>query len=528
VGWLAAYALATFLSFPHPVAGRVLDLGVVAGWLGPAFLVLGVAGLPARRAARLGFVAGWVAHTAILHWIYHVTVIYGHAPVFVGFLAPAALALYLALFPSLFAAAFAPLRLPPAALPFAAAALWAVTDHLRSFLLTGFPWATLGYAQHGNEWLLPVASFAGVYGLSFLTVLGGVGALEAWRERGRRGTWAAPAVVVLAHAAFVVAPEPSGSETGTIRTAVVQGNIDQGVKWSPEWADRTLGIYERLSREAAARGAELILWPETAVPGSVNRNVDTRARLAKLSLDTGATLVVGAVAVDDKPPEALRPGRSRYRFYDSAFVVEGDDVTGRYDKAHLVPFGEYVPLRDLLGWFFQAVATGIADDNVTRGDGPRALSIGLPAGAEIGPGPVTVGVPICYELIFPDLVRRFVGDGAGVLLALTNDAWYGRTGAPYQFLAMTAVRSAENGVWTARAANTGVSAFIDARGRVREQTAIFEEGFLVADVPLRVPPAGGTFYTRHGDRFVHACWLAGLAVVVVSRRRAGRGGEERP
>jgi len=141
---------------------------------------------------------------------------------------------------------------------------------------------------------------------------------------------------------------------------------------------------------------------------------------------------------------------------------------------------------------------------------------------------VTVGVPICYELIFPDLVRRFVDDGAGVLLALTNDAWYGRTGAPYQFLAMTAVRSAENGVWTARAANTGVSAFIDARGRVRDRTAIFEEGFLVSDVPLLVPPSGGTFYTRHGDGFVHACWLVGLAAVVASRRRAGRGEGERP
>jgi len=114
-----------------------------------------------------------------------------------------------------------------------------------------------------------------------------------------------------------------------------------------------------------------------------------------------------------------------------------------------------------------------------------------------------------------------VHDGAGVLLALTNDAWYGRTGAPYQFLAMTAVRSAENRVWTARAANTGVSAIIDARGRVRERTGIFEEGFLVADVPVMSPPAGGTYYSRHGDHFVHACWLAGLAAVVASRRRAG-------
>jgi apolipoprotein N-acyltransferase len=133
---------------------------------------------------------------------------------------------------------------------------------------------------------------------------------------------------------------------------------------------------------------------------------------------------------------------------------------------------------------------------------------------------VTVGVPICYELLFPDLTRRFVSDGAVLLLAITNDAWYGRTGAPYQFLAMTAVRSAENGVWTARAANTGVSAIIDSQGRVRSRTRIFERDLLVGDLPLRASPQGGTFYARHGDIFVYGCWvaIAALAVVGVVRK----------
>jgi len=520
-GWLLAYAVSTFLSFPHPVAGRVIDLGLVFGWIGPPCLLLAVSGLSVRRAAAAGFVAGWLAHAAILHWIYHVTVVYGHAPVFVGYLAPAALALYLAAFPALFATAWVAVRARPVWRPFAAAAIWVVTDQLRASALTGFPWATLGYAQHLNEALLPIAAFTGVYGLSFVTVLGGVGALEALRARGRRGTWLAPTVVVLIHGLGLWPPPPPGADAPRIRLAVLQGNIDQGVKWSPEWADRTLAIYERLTRRAAAAGAELVVWPETAVPGALNRSPTTRDRLGALSLETGATLVVGAVAVEEKPPEARRPGASPWRFYDSAFVLEGDAVTSRYEKAHLVPFGEYVPLRALVGHFFQAVARGIADDNVTRGSGPRALELGLPGISE----PVTVGVPICYELVFPDLVRRFVHDGAGVLLALTNDAWYGRTGAPYQFLAMSAVRSAENRVWMARAANTGVSAIIDARGRVRDRTAIFEEGFLVADVPVLSPPAGGTYYSRHGDRFARACWLAGFVALAASRRR-GRGKEE--
>ncbi len=510
IGWLAAYVLASFFSFPHPIAGGVLDLGMFVGWLAPAFLWLGLEGLPARRAAGLGFLAGWAAHTAILHWIYVVTFHYGEAPFFVGLIAPAGLALYIAAFPALFGAFAGRVPDHPLLRPLGAAALWTALDHLRSFALTGFPWATLGYAQHENALLLPLTTWTGVYGLSFLTVLGGMGALEALRGRGRGLSAVALAGVVVAHVVGgFLARGPDAAQGEPVRIAVVQGNIGQGVKWSPEWADRTLAIYERLSREAAAEGARWILWPETAVPGSVNHSEPTRERLLALAEETGATLVVGAVAIERRDD---RPG---YRFYDSAFVLDGEAVRGRYDKSHLVPFGEYVPLRALVGRFFQAVARGIADDNVTHGSGPEALEIAVPGRAE----PVTAGIPICYELIFPDLVRRFVDDEAGVLLAITNDAWYGRTGAPYQFLAMTAVRSAENRVWTARAANTGVSAFIDARGRVREQTEIFEEGFLVADVPLRTPDERKTYYARHGDHFAKACWLATLAMIVASARR---------
>jgi apolipoprotein N-acyltransferase len=158
-----------------------------------------------------------------------------------------------------------------------------------------------------------------------------------------------------------------------------------------------------------------------------------------------------------------------------------------------VPFGEYVPFQDLLGRFVVAIARGIATTGVTPGAEPRAVELPLP-----GPGerPLIAGVPICYELLFPDLVRRFVRDGAEMLLAITNDAWYGRTGAPFQFLAMTALRSAETGVWTARAANTGVSAIIDGRGRVRSRTRIFERGWLAADVPRRSSGRAGSDSSR--------------------------------
>ena len=182
-------------------------------------------------------------------------------------------------------------------------------------------------------------------------------------------------------------------------------------------------------------------------------------------------------------------------------------------------FGKY-KLQEVLGVFLRAIARGIADTGVTAGAAPRALEIAVP-----GAGALRAGVPICYELLFPDLVRRFADDGAQLLLAITNDAWYGRTGAPYQVLAMTALRSAETGLWTARAANTGVSAFIDGRGRVRAETGIFERALLVTDVPLAPGMRGLTFYARYGDLFAGVCWMGALALLgaAVTRARRGRG-----
>ena len=323
-------------------------------------------------------------------------------------------------------------------------------------------------------------------------------------------------VVVLAHGSgMALNASRTDRDWPAVRVAVLQGNIDQGVKWSPEWADRTLEIYEELTREAVAEGAEIVIWPETAAPASPDAHPTLRERIAALAEETGAFLVVGAVGIDGFDPASQEsPRLEDLSFFDSAFLFDpAGRRLDRYDKAHLVPFGEYLPYRSLLGRFIRAIATGSAGQDVTEGKSPRSVTL---SGLETGDGEpsVTAGVPICYELLFPDLVRQFVGDGADVLFAITNDAWYGRTGAPYQFLVMTAMRSAEGGVWTARAANTGVSALIDERGRVREQTRIFERGLLVGEVPVRPPGVADSFYVRHGDLFVWLCW-GGLLVLWV-------------
>lgn len=526
---MAAYVAATFLSFPHPLplrGGPVLDLGVAVSLAVPAFLILGLEGRTVRGATAAAFAWTVLAHGCVLHFIYVVTVTYGQAPAWVGVIAPFALATYAGTVGAFFGAGWVWLRNRGWGNAFAAALLWTALDQLRGVALTGWPWATLGYAQHLNPGLMGLAQWTGVYGLSFAVVLAGVALLEvgralALRQRPAMSTLAALGVVVLLHLfGFVTRVQPGvNDEMGeeTIRVAAIQGNIDQGVKWNRTWVERTTATYEDLSRRAASEGAEIIVWPETAVPGALEADPRMQRRILALAEETGASFVVGSVGIDTEPTSG-----SVRRFFDSAFLVEpSQGFITRYDKSHLVPFGEYVPLRGLLGELLGAVASGIASGDVTPGEGPRALDLRserLDSSARI----VRVGVPICYELLFPHLVRKFVNDGGGILFGITNDAWYGRTGAPYHFLAITAMRSAETGVYTVRAANTGVSAVIDSGGWIREQTRIFESAYLVADVPLRQvsrsDSRGKTFYVRHGDVFAAACWVALAGISALAYR----------
>jgi apolipoprotein N-acyltransferase len=423
-----------------------------------------------------------------------------------------------------------------------AAALWTAIEYVRSFLVVGgFPWASLGYAQHLNRPLCAMASVTGVYGLSFVVVLVGAALADVFLALRQRGPFPRRAGLALALAGVLhlvgwiqlsgdAQRSAQGPPVETVRMAVLQGNIDQGVKWNPEWADETLQIYEALSRRAATRGAKLIVWPETAVPSSILTDPEARARLSDLARETGAALVVGGVGIEvGGLDSAGNPDLDDLHYFDSAFVFDNQGVLrDRYDKAHLVPFGEYIPLQALAGGFLKAIAAGISLQGITPGDAPRAMDLtglwegkqeGKQEGERDGEEPtasrLTFGVPICYELVFPDLVRRMVRDGSRVLLGITNDAWYGRTGAPYQFLSMTAMRSAENRVWTVRAANTGVSALIDDRGRVLEQTKLFEEGLLVQDIPLAPPGPARSWYARHGDVFVFACAVFVLGLLVM-------------
>jgi apolipoprotein N-acyltransferase len=252
----------------------------------------------------------------------------------------------------------------------------------------------------------------------------------------------------------------------------------------------------------------VVVWPETAVPAFFQRDPQVRPVVLETARQARVDLIFGAPSAENRPQ--LTPGgEPRVVLFNSAYVVSAEGaVKARYDKQHLVPFGEYVPLSGLL-FFVNRLADGIGDFEPGRG---------MP---EVSAGGARVGVLICYEAIFPDLARR-VAAGASVLVNITNDAWFGRTAAPWQHLAQAVFRAVELKRPLVRAANTGVSAIVDRSGRVETALGLFTRGTLAARIAL--PRAGeSTLYARVGDRFAHVCALAAAAALVaVGRARRRR------
>lgn len=467
-----------------------------------------IPGQSPRTAGLGGLVAGMAFFLGSLWWVAGTMVRYGALPaplaLPVAIAVLAALALYLGLYVAAFSALLAWLR-PTSGPAFvlAAASLWVALEYLRTHLLTGFPWNLLGYSQYRNFALLPVATITGVYGLSFLVMATNAALAWAlrhwgrWAETGRAvGVVAALAVLALVPGRWMPAARPKPA----VPVTIIQGNIAQELKWDPARQNETLRTYRRLTQAAAVEGQPaLIVWPETAVPFPFEAD-PRREAVLDVARAVRVPLLVGAPRVD----------RAAGRVFNSAFLIDPTGrVADRYDKVHLVPFGEYVPLRRVFFFADWFVAGGIGEFAA----GTRQTLFESPAGR--------FGVTICYEAIFPDLVRRAFAAGADFLVNLTNDAWFGRTPAPYQHLAMATVRAVENGAYVVRAANTGISAIIAPDGRILRASGLFTQEALAG---LVAPRRGTTFYTRYGDVFAAGALLVtflGVVGVGVTRARSG-------
>ena len=500
----AASGLALAASFPS------LDLEPLA-WVGLVPLLVAARGLRPAAAFRVGWIGGLVFYLATVYWVAYTITKYTAVPVLVAAGILMLMASVLACYTGAFVAGFRWLEDRGLPVVWLAPPLWVGLEWLRSWFFIGFPWAALGYSQYRYHDLVQIAEVTGVYGVSALLVLFNavvVGILPGnGASRRRRRVPPAP---LLALTALVTAVPLCGHwraaslarrpPAGTLRVAIAQGNIEQDHKWDPAYQEETMTRYRTLTTSAAAEGAALVVWPETATPFFFQQPGPLREGVLDSASSNRVYLLFGSPAFRHDRSGTLEELNRAYLVSPAGWEVAS------YDKIQLVPFGEYVPYTRVL-FFVNRVVEAIG--TIVPGLVPTVFQ--LPT--------ARFGVLICYEDVFPALTRRFIGGGADFLVNITNDAWYGPTSAPHQHLAQATFRSIENRVPLVRAANTGISAVIDPDGRIRWRSPLFETTFHVDDIAW---PGVRTFYTRFGDVFAWACVLASLlAIGYGAARRRG-------
>jgi apolipoprotein N-acyltransferase len=470
-----------FLSFPKFGHGSV-------AWIALTPLLLAIARRP-EHGARLAYLSGVISSIGLLYWTALVVVEYGGLSQPVAFVAMILLCLAFALFHALFGWLLGrAVRAFGAEALLAAPVVWVATEILRRHTFFSFPWCLLGYSQHDALSVVQVASVAGVYGVSAVVMLASSAlAYVVVAERRPRRLLAGTATLLILAGVWGFGMWRLGhppAEVGRVRVGLVQAAIAQSEKWDPTQASRNIHLHYALTRRAAREGARFVVWPESAVTFYYDWTPALAAELQALARDTGVSLLFGN---DDRSDD---PEGERI-FVGAKLLDPSGALVYRYHKMQLVPFGEYVPLESLLGRLgVQRLVQAVGSFT------PGATAV---VGQAEG---VRFGVTICYEAIFPDLVRRFCAGGAELLANITNDAWYGWTSAPYQHFASARLRAVENGRYLVRAANTGISAVIDPRGRILARTRLFERTALVCDVGA---VRETTFYSRWGDVFAWTC-----------------------
>lgn len=469
-------------------------------WISLVPLLFAVQGKKTYKGFLLGSLAGFVFNLGLVYWVTVSMTTYGKLPMILSVLVLILFALYLSMFVSLPVCCSCYVEEKQGieiahTLPF----FWIASEQVRSWFLTGFPWENLGYSQFTVLPVIQIADITGVYGVSFLLVMVNCVVFSLLvsliYKRGISFQKMAVAFMLLGislgYGWVRLSLLKQGQDTA-IKVALIQGNIPQDVKWDPAFLDETMKIYSQLTMETAPQKPNLIIWPEAATPFYFQSEKAYQGQVAKLLSKTAAHLLLGSPSWE-RTADGMQ-------YFNSAFLVSPDgQIQGRYDKIHLVPYGEYVPLKRFFP-FIEKMVEGIGDFSPGR----ETAVLHFPGG--------TFGTLICYEIIFPDLVRRFAKNGATFLVNITNDAWFGRTAAPYQHLSMAVLRAVENRRPVARVANTGISALIDADGSILQSTNLFTPAAITGIIFKRTIK---TFYTRYGDVFAFLC--IGISVLFLMR-----------
>ena len=491
-----------------PVAGPLPTWRTGLSWFALApllwVLLVGLRTAPAWKLALAGYASGVLWYLGTCYWVYSTMHLYGGIAAPVSALIMVLFCLYLGLYHALFAAFLALARRAGAAWALVASPFLWVAVELARARVTSFPWNLLGYAQVDSYLLTKLAPAAGVYGLSFVlaAVNAAIAAALIWPRRRTSTVAAICGAVLAAGVQNVGAWMAPGRVPGTQKAVLMQPNLAVGVGESGD-AGALANALAGLSLQASVLDSSptrVVLWPESPSPFQTDRP-DFVSVTAKLADAMQAPVLAGAIGMDAAPGE-----RRGYRVYNSAAAFQpGKGMTGRYDKIHLVPFGEFTPYANLLsfaGGLTQAVGT--FDRGVSR--------------APISAEGHRYGVFLCYESIFGDEVRQFVAGGAEVLANLSDDGWYGDTSAPFQHINMARMRAIETHRWVLRDTNNGITASIDPDGRVVERMERHQRGAVAVHFEYLHDT---TFYVRHGDVFAFACAAVSLLMlgVALMRRR---------
>lgn len=534
--WGAAGLSAGLLELPFPLAGPMPPWRAVFAWIGLVPLLWAVlapgtveASRPLRRAFLLGYVSGFLWYMGNCYWVRDTMARYGDMPALAPILLLIAFSLVLGLYFGLFGLGLMLVRRASGSVKlvlFTAPFLWAALDLLAA-RFTSVPWDQLGYSQVDNGFVTPLATWTGVYGITFVLVLANAAILGLFIKSAAKASLIALAslalafVILLIHRGFTL----NGRSAPATATAVlVQPNLDVGEdsNWSApgEW-EQHIADFTRLAGEQckeyiagipqtdAPKGEvvcppyptrpDLVAWPEAPAPFiEADRRFQQSAEA--LARTIGAPLVIGGIGV------VYSDADQAWRDFNSAMVFTPDGSRlGRYDKIHLVPFGEYIPFKNLL--VFAHKLTGRVSE-FSRGEERSVFLLPTQKGERH-----RYGFFICYEAVFADEVRRFVRNGAEVLVNISDDGWYGDTSAPWQHLNMARMRAIENRRWLLRDTNSGVTAAIDPYGRVRQSIPRHQADALPAQYGFRDDI---TFYTAHGDVFAWGCAILSIGVLAWS------------
>ncbi len=461
-------------------------------------------GLKAKDAFRTGFLWGLFFFFPLLWWLVPTISTYGRIHFLLAVPVVICLCCYLALYPALWAM-FVKWLLDSgqAGLFFviSASSLWIVLEALRGVLFSGFPWGLMAYSLCPVPVFIQSADIWSVYGLGFFLVFFNLSIFEAVRmmrtkraetasNKGVKVLFASLLCLLLFFFSYGVIKTRKVATTSKVWAAAVQASMDQSQKWDPALTLFTLNRYKELTHRAKKEFPELRLavWPETAMPFYFQEDTSMKRAILDFARKEGLFILLGS-------PSYTYGKDGRVYYLNSAYAVGPKGIVlGRYDKHHLVPFGEYMPWGPVTAWARRFLPT--AGDFIA-GKEPTPLNA----------GPFKIGTMICFESIFPEIARKEVEKGANILAVITNDAWFGRTAAPYQHADMAIFRAVETRRWLVRAANTGVSRIISPIGEVLKETRLFVPSFVAAQVGLGQEQ---TIFVRFGSG-----WFVAMNFLVI-------------